>query len=260
MSVLIKDLQKELNFNGNTGIILGSGLGHLAGELTDKISISYNDIDSFPVSTVSGHNSDFVSGFYNDRQLLLARGRFHFYEGHDLETISLPVKVFNDLGVKNIIITNSSGSMNVKNAPGTLMIINGHYDCTFRNDSSIPILREGEEYYNSKMIAKTKILAGKHNINLLQGKYCWTMGPAYETPAEIKFLSNLGGNAVGMSTVPEVEYAKKLKMKILVISALTNFAAGLEDTILTHDDVLFNAKKIGKIFKLLLLKTVNNLD
>tara|TARA_B110000014_G_C20028017_1_gene533717 strand:- start:84 stop:866 length:783 start_codon:yes stop_codon:yes gene_type:complete len=259
MSMLIKDLQKELNFNGNTGIILGSGLGHLAGELKDKISISYNDIKSFPVSTVSGHNSDFVSGFYNDRQLLLARGRFHHYEGHDLETISLPVKVFNDLGVENIIITNSSGSMNVKNPPGTLMIINGHYDCTFRNDSSIPTLREGEEYYNSKMIAKTKILAEKHKINLLQGKYCWTMGPAYETPAEIKFLSNLGGNAVGMSTVPEVEYAKKLKMKILVISALTNFAAGLEDTILTHEDVLLNAKKIGKDFKLLLLKTVNDL-
>jgi len=260
MAVLIKDLQKELNFNGDTGIILGSGLGHLADELTDKTIISYNGIESFPISTVRGHNSDFVSGFYNDSQLLLARGRFHFYEGHDLETISLPVKVFNDLGVKNIIITNSSGSMKVKNLPGTLMIINGHYDCTFRNDSSIPSLKEGEEYYNSKMIAKTKIIAEKHNINLLQGKYCWTMGPSYETPAEIKFLSNLGGDAVGMSTVPEVEYAKRLKMNILVISALTNFAAGIEDTILNHEDVLLNAKKIGKYFKLLLLETVNNLD
>ena len=260
MTVLIKNLQKELNFKGSTGIILGSGLGHLADELTNKISISYNDIESFPISTVSGHNSDFVSGFYNDIQFLLARGRFHFYEGHDLETISLPVKVFNDLGVKNIIITNSSGSMNVKNPPGTLMIINGHYDCTFRNDSSLPSLKEGEEYYNSEMIIKAKIIAEKYNINLLQGKYCWTMGPSYETPAEIKFLSNLGGDAVGMSTVPEVEYAKKLKMKILVISALTNFAAGLEDTILTHEDVLLNAKKIGKDFKLLLLKTVNDLD
>ena len=260
MTVLIKDLQKELKFNGDTGIILGSGLGHLADKLNDKISISYNGIESFPVSTVSGHNSDFVSGFYNDIQLLLARGRFHFYEGHDLETISLPVKVFNDLGVKNIIITNSSGSMKVKNLPGTLMIINGHYDCTFRNDSSIPSLKEGEEFYNSKMIATTKIIAEKHNINLLQGKYCWTMGPSYETPAEIKFLSNLGGDAVGMSTVPEVEYAKRLKMNILVISALTNFAAGIEDTILNHEDVLLNAKKIGKYFKLLLLETVNNLD
>ena len=260
MTVLIKNLQKELNFKGSTGIILGSGLGHLADELTNKISISYNDIESFPISTVSGHNSDFVSGFYKDRQLLLARGRFHFYEGHDLETVALPVKVFNDLGVKNIIITNSSGSMNVKNSPGTLMIINGHYDCTFRSDSCIPPLMEGEEYYNSKIIAKAKILAEKHNINLLQGKYCWTMGPAYETPAEIKFLSSLGGDAVGMSTVPEVEYAKQLKMKVLVISALTNFAAGLEDTILTHEDVLVNAKKIGKEFKLLLLKTVNDLD
>ena len=89
MTVLIKDLQKKLNFNGDTGIILGSGLGHLADELTDITTIPYNGIESFPVSTVSGHNSDFVSGFYNDSQLLLARGRFHFYEGHDLETISL---------------------------------------------------------------------------------------------------------------------------------------------------------------------------
>lgn len=258
--VLIKDLQKKLRFNGDTGVILGSGLGSLADALNEKISISFNDIESFPVSTVSGHNSDFVSGFYDNNQLLLSRGRFHFYEGFDLNTITLPVKVFNQLGVKNIIITNSSGSMNIKNVPGALMIINGHYDCTFIEGSSMPILKEGEEYYNSKMINNAKKAAAKNSIKLLQGKYCWTMGPAYETPAEIKFLSKLGGDTVGMSTVPEIEYAKKLNMNILVISALTNFAAGLKDTILTHEDVLVNAKKIGQDFAKLLLETVINLD
>ena len=258
--VLIKDLQEKLRFNGDTGVILGSGLGSLADALNEKISISFNDIESFPVSTVSGHNSDFVSGFYDNNQLLLSRGRFHFYEGFDLNTITLPVKVFNQLGVKNIIITNSSGSMNIKNVPGALMIINGHYDCTFIEGSSMPILKEGEEYYNSKMINNAKKAAAKNSIKLLQGKYCWTMGPAYETPAEIKFLSKLGGDAVGMSTVPEIEYAKKLNMNILVISALTNFAAGLKNTILTHEDVLVNAKKIGQDFAKLLLETVINLD
>ena len=258
--ILIKDLQEKLRFNGDTGVILGSGLGSLADELNEKISISFNDIESFPVSTVSGHNSDFVSGFYDNNQLLLSRGRFHFYEGFDLNTITLPVKVFNQLGVKNIIITNSSGSMNIKNVPGALMIINGHYDCTFIEGSSMPILKEGEEYYNSKMINNAKKAAAMNSIKLLEGKYCWTMGPAYETPAEIKFLSKLGGDAVGMSTVPEIEYAKKLNMNILVISALTNFAAGLKDTILTHEDVLVNAKKIGQDFAKLLLETVINLD
>ena len=258
--VLIKDLQEKLRFNGTTGIILGSGLGSLADALNEKISISYNDIESFPVSTVSGHNSDFVSGFYDKNQLLLARGRFHYYEGFDLNTITLPVKVFNQLGVKNIIITNSSGSMNIKNAPGTLMIINGHYDCTFIEGSSMPILKEGEGYYNSIMIKKAKKAAAMNSLKLLQGKYCWTMGPAYETPAEIKFFNKLGGDAVGMSTVPEIEYAKKLNMNILVISALTNFAAGIKDTILTHEDVLVNAKKIGQDFAKLLLATVKSLD
>ena len=258
--VLIKDLQEKLRFNGTTGVILGSGLGSIADVLHEKVSISYNDIESFPVSTVSGHNSDFVSGFYDKNQLLLARGRFHYYEGFDLNTITLPVKVFNQLGVKNIIITNSSGSMNIKNAPGTLMIINGHYDCTFIEGSSMPILKEGEGYYNSIMIKKAKKAAAMNSIKLLQGKYCWTMGPAYETPAEIKFFNKLGGDAVGMSTVPEIEYAKKLNMNIPVISALTNFAAGIKDTILTHEDVLVNAKKIGQDFAKLLLATVKSLD
>ena len=258
--VLRRDLKEKLRFSGDTGIILGSGLGRLADALHDKISIPYKNIESFPVSTVSGHNSDFVSGFYDNTQLILARGRFHLYEGFDIDTIALPIIVFNELSVKNIIITNSSGSMKIINVPGTLMIIDGHYDCTFRSDFSIPILKEGEEYYNSKMISRAKMVAEKRNVSLVQGKYCWTLGPAYETPSEIQFLNNLGGDAVGMSTIPEIEYAKKLNMNILVISALTNFAAGVKDAILTHEDVLANAKKMGQDFAKLLLETAKTID
>ena len=252
--VLRKNLQEKLNFSGDTGIILGSGLGTLADALHDKISVPYSNIESFPVSSVIGHNSDFVSGFYDNNQLVLARGRFHLYEGFDLNTITLPVKIFNELGVKNIIITNSSGSIKLKNIPGTLMIIDGHYDCTFRSGYKKPRLKKGEKYYNLKMISVAKKTADKYNINLAQGKYCWTLGPAYETPSEIQFLKKLGGDAVGMSTVPEIEYAKKINMNILVVSALTNFAAGLNASTLTHEDVLVNAKKIGNKFSHLLLE------
>ena len=255
-----KDLKNKLKFSGDIGVILGSGLSPLSDFLNDKRSVKYNDIKGFPISTVRGHNSDFVSGYYKNNQMLLARGRFHFYEGYDLETIVKPIMVFNELGIKNIIITNSSGSMNIINPPGSLMIIDGHYDCTFGLDSSMPLLKSGQEYYNKKMIKVANEVAKQHNLRLLKGKYCWTMGPAYETPAEIYFLKNLGGDVVGMSTVPEVECAKKLDMNILVISALTNFAAGIENTILTHEDVLTNAKKIAKDFSVLLLETINSIN
>jgi len=255
-----KDLNDKLKFNGDTGIILGSGLSHISDSLHDKRSVQYNDIEGFPISTVSGHNSDFISGYYKNNQMLLARGRFHFYEGYDLETIVKPIMIFNELGIKNIIITNSSGSMKIKNPPGSLMIIDGHYDCTFRSDSSMPLLKSGQKYYNNKMIKAANKIANLHNLKLLKGKYCWTMGPAYETPAEIHFLKNLGGDVVGMSTVPEIECAKKLDMNILVISVLTNFAAGMENTILTHEDVLANANKIAKNLSILLLETINSLN
>ncbi len=255
-----KDLNDKLQFNGNTGIILGSGLSPISDFLHDKKSVQYDDIEGFPVSTVSGHNSDFVSGYYKNNQILLARGRFHFYEGYGLEKIVQPIMIFNELGIKNIIITNSSGSMKIKNTPGSLMIIDGHYDCTFRLDSSMPILKDGQKYYNNKMIKIANKIANRHNLKLLKGKYCWMMGPGYETPAEIHFLKKLGGDVVGMSTVPEVECAKKLDMNVLVISALTNFAAGMENTILTHEDVLTNAKNTAKDFSILLLETINSLN
>ena len=139
------------------------------------------------------------------------------------------------------------------------MLIKGHFDSTFLSNSSRPKLKCGEKYYNQEMIDIAFSVAKKNDINLFEGNYCWMPGPAYETPAEIQFLKNLGGDAVGMSTVPEIECAKELNMDVLVFSVLTNFAAGLDDRLLKHEDVLANAKKVENDFGRLIIQTINHI-
>ena len=257
--MLINKINDILKFNGDTGIVLGSGLDHVVKLLKNKYTLPYHNIDSFPQSTVDGHKGEFISGEIGNNQVLLARGRLHYYEGIELEQVIMPIKIFHKLGIKNIIITNSSGSLRLKNSTGSLMLIDGHYDCTFLSDEAVPELIDGESYYNKKMIALALLSAKKTNIDLLLGKYCWMLGPAYETPAEIQFLRSIGGDAVGMSTLPEIEYAKKIGMKIIVISALTNFAAGLKNEVLKHEDVLSNAKKIESNFSKLVEKIIDQI-
>jgi len=258
--IRFNDINNILKFNGKTAIVLGSGLDLSSIELDRRRSLKYNNIKSMPVSSVSGHKSEFISGFYNQKQILISRGRFHFYEGLEIEQITLPIKLFFNLGVKNLIITNSAGSINKNNKPGSLMVINGHFDCTFKNGYSIPQLINGGKYYSKKLINLALDESDKSNILLKKGKYCWTLGPNYETPAEINFFRSFGGDSIGMSTVPEVEFASKLDMNILVISALTNFAAGISDKLLTHEEVLFNANKIQNNFTKLLLGIINNIN
>ena len=161
--------------------------------------------------------------------------------------------------IKNIIITNSSGSMKIKNPPGSLMIIDGHYDCTFRSDSSIPLLKSGQKYYNNKMIKVANKIANLHNLKLLKGKYCWTMGPAYETPAEIHFLKNLGGDVVGMSTVPESIAANHFGVKVGGLSCITNMAAGIKDETLKHEDIKEQALKVMNFFSSLLADAIKKI-
>ena len=258
--VSLNDINNILQFNGKTAIVLGSGLDLSSIELDRKRSLKYENIKSMTVSSVSGHKSEFISGYYNKEQILISRGRFHFYEGLDIEQIILPIKAFFNLGVKNLIITNSAGSINKENKPGSLMVINGHFDCTFKNGYSIPQLKNGDKYYSKKLINLALDESEDSNILLKKGKYCWTFGPNYETPAEINFFRSFGGDSVGMSTVPEIEFASNLDMNILVISALTNFASGISDKLLSHEEVLFNANKIQNNFTKLLLGIINNIN
>ena len=256
---IVDIVRSNLNFNGSDAIMLGSGLGTFAKHLKKKLILPYSKIPGFPQSTVSGHHGELISGYHGERQVVVANGRFHYYEGYDNSTVVLPIRIFNVLGVRNLIITNSSGSITSSNPPGTIMAIKGHFDCTFRNGSDDPDLRSDTRYHDSSMLSIANKVAKNIKINLPQGNYCWTLGPSYETVAEIDYFRQLGGNAVGMSTVPEVQEGANLGMNILVLSVLTNYASGITMSELTHEEVLKTANKTGKNFISLLLGIIAQL-
>ena len=242
----------QTGFNGDTAVILGSGLGGFTDALTDHRIIEYSNIPYYPKSTVEGHSGEMVIGKLEDKDLLVARGRVHCYEGYPREMVVFPIHVFKKCGIEYLIITNSSGSLDKQNDPGTIMVITGHLDCTFHNNIEDPDLIEDEKFHSSHLIAIAESVASTNNIALTTGNYCWTMGPMYETPAEIKYFRSLSGSAVGMSTLPEIEEAGSLGLNVLTLSLLTNFAAGISDQSLTHEEVLINAERSkDKMIKLL---------
>ena len=247
-----KVILDQASFNGNTAVILGSGLGGFTDALTNHKIIEYSNIPHYPRSTVEGHSGEMVIGKLNSKELIVAKGRMHCYEGYSREIVVFPIHVFKECGVENLIITNSSGSLNKTNEPGTIMMITGHLDCTFQDNIEDPDLITDEKFHSSQLISIARSVARKNHIPLAAGNYCWTMGPMYETPAEIKYLRSLNGSAVGMSTLPEIEEAGSLGLNVITLSLLTNFAAGISEQSLTHEEVLTNAERSKqKIIKLL---------
>ena len=222
----------------DTAIILGSGMGAFADRLDNPTNISYKDIPGYPLSTVKGHSGELSVGSIRNIPLILAKGRFHFYEGYDIETITLPVRLFDSLGVKKLIITNAAGSLNLSLPPGRMMILDSHMDCTFRKSVSIPKKHNSKKYHDPSYTRIALDSAKKFGITVSQGTYCWTMGPAYETPDEVSFFQSIGGHAVGMSTVPEIQQAAELDMRLLAISTITNYAAGIINKPLSHEEVI----------------------
>ena len=250
-----KFIKKHINFNGETGIILGSGLGDFTDLLDNKKTLSFSKIPFYPQSNIEGHAGDLISGFIGDKQILVAKGRVHFYEGYSIKNVVFPIQVLKKCGVKNLIITNSSGSLRKEFQPGTIMLIQGYLDCSFRENLADPILKINKKYFSRRLNNLVKKIALKENINLYSGNYCWTLGPAYETPSEIEYFKRLGGSAVGMSTFPEVVEAGRLNLRVLTLSVLTNYAAGLSKFPLTHEEVLKTALKAKNNF----IKILSNL-
>lgn len=186
---------------------------------------------------------------------MIAVGRFHYYEGLDIEEVGLPIKVFNELGCKKIILTNSAGCLQSEWRLGDIMIVTGHYNFTFQQDSKNPTITTGNQFYNKSLI--NQVL--KINPKLKQGNYGWVLGPMYETKAEIENMKNHGVNAVGMSTVPEVIMGNKLNLNLLVLSLMSNYAIGLTDDNLDHQTVLDNSIKYNQNFKLLLIELLTKI-
>jgi purine-nucleoside phosphorylase len=237
------------------GLILGSGLGVLADEITNPVKIPYDSIPDFPVSTVEGHAGQLVFGELNGVEVVAMQGRFHFYEGYSFDKVTFPVRVMKELGVEKLIVTNAAGGINESFSPGDLMIITDHINnmganpLIGPNDSRLGVrFPDMSEAYSRDLANQAKKIASLLNIHVKEGVYVGNTGPVYETPAEIRMFRTLGGDAVGMSTVPEVIVARHAGMKVLGISCISNMAAGILDQPLTHDEVIETTEKVKTDF------------
>lgn len=273
MSNLLKNLDaavaavREAVLEGpapSVGVVLGSGLGTFAEQLSEKKGISYGDIPGFAVSKVSGHAGKLFAGKCGNTPCMVLQGRVHYYEGHPQESVTFAVRTLVRLGVKRLIITNAAGGLS--HPAGTLMLISDHINMLPEHplrgtnlEALGPRFPDMSEAYSSALREKAKECAGKLGVTLAEGVYAAMQGPSYETPAEIQMLRTIGANAVGMSTVPEVIVANHMGAKVLGISCITNAAAGLGTEPLSHDEVKETASEVRPQFEKLLFSLVQAL-
>lgn len=248
-------IESNLDEKPEIGLILGSGLGVLGDEVTEKNIIDYSSIPNFPVSTIEGHKGRFVFGNISNRKVAVMQGRFHFYEGYGMKEVVFPVWVMRSLGIKKLIVTNAAGGVNTSFKPGDLMLIKDHINFMGQNPLMGPNLDSfGTRFpdmsnaYSSSLRDMVKKVSTDLNISVKEGVYISMTGPSYETPAEIRMARILGADAVGMSTVPEVIAANHAGMEIAGISCITNMAAGVLDKPLSHDEVIRTADEVRDKF------------
>ena len=244
--------EKIKDFKPEIGIILGSGLGDFADEF-NSVTVPYNEIPGFERSNVQGHKGQLVFAEINGKKVVMMQGRYHFYEGYSMQTVTYPVKIMKKLGVEKLIITNAAGAVNKSFNPGELMFITDHINFM---GTRFPDM---SEIYSKEFITKAENIAKRLNIKYQKGVYAATTGPSYETPAEIKMYSILGADAVGMSTAPEAIVANYCGLKVLGISCLTNYAAGVSSNPLNHQEVIDTANKVKDNFKCILLEVLKNI-
>lgn len=225
-------------------VVLGSGAGDLSSAVERPRMLSWQEIPGFPGSTVPGHAGQLVAGTLAGKPVLLQSGRFHLYEGHAAAIAALPVRLFAELGIPLLILTNAAGGIRPGLRPPALMLLSDHLNLTWQNPLAGRLV-PGEQRFPDmsepydrglRMLARDCALA--QGISLEEGVYAGVLGPSYETPAEIRMLRRLGADAVGMSTVPEVIVARARGMRVLALSTITNLAAGISPVRLSHDDVL----------------------
>lgn len=259
-------IKNKLTTKPELGLVLGSGLGVLAEEIENPVVIPYNQIPSFPESTVSGHKGQLVIGLLEGKQVLAMQGRFHFYEGYTMQQVTFPIRVMKELGIESIIVTNAAGGINENFKPGDLMLITDQIN----NMGTCPLIGPNDEQlgarfpdmssaYDKEYLQLAREAAEALGLSVQSGVYVGNTGPAYETPAEIRMLRTWGGDAVGMSTVPEVMIANHAKMRVLGISCISNMAAGILDQPLTHDEVIETTDKVKQDFLRFVKKIIHTL-
>jgi purine-nucleoside phosphorylase len=244
-------LLEQTSLRPKIGIVLGSGLGTFADELTDAVRVPYTQIPSFPHATAIGHAGQMVFGKAGDIAVAAMQGRVHLYEGYSANEVAFPIRVLARMGIRALIVTNAAGGINTKYQQGALVVISDHINLQGQN----PLVGMNDESFGPRFPDMTQaywkpyremaLHAGQRlGKTLHEGIYAGLLGPSYETPAEIRYLRAIGADLVGMSTIPEVIAAQHMGIKVLAISCVTNMAAGILNAPLNHQEVLDTAERV----------------
>jgi len=260
-------IRTRANADLSVGVVLGSGLGAFGDDLSQSVSIRYDEIPGFAQATVEGHAGRLVIGSAEGVTVAAMQGRFHFYEGYSLEDVTFPIRVLKLVGVHTLILTNAAGSLNTEFTPGSLMIISDHINLMGVN----PLIGPNDERFGPRfpdltstydpelqsiVIEEAKVLG----LDMRRGVYAALSGPSYETPAEIHMVRTLGADAVGMSTVPEAIVARHMDMRVIGISCITNLAAGVSSRPVDHSQVIATGERVRSEFTELLKRVVKRLQ
>ena len=232
-----------------TAIILGTGLGQLASEITDALEIPYSDIPNFPVSTVEGHSGKLIFGKLGGVDIMAMKGRFHFYEGYSMKEVTFPVRVMYELGIKTLFVSNASGGMNPQFSIGDIMVITDHinlfpeHPLRGKNFPTGPRFPDMHEPYDLSLVAQADAIAKEKGIKLQHGVYVGVQGPTFETPSEYRMYHIMGGDAIGMSTVPEGIVARHCGIRVFGVSVITDLGGFDEAVEVSHEEVQQAANK-----------------
>ena len=252
-------LLSQTSLRPRVGMILGSGLGGLADELTEATRVPYSEIPNFPISTAIGHAGRMVIGHAGNVPIAAMQGRIHLYEGYSAQQVTFPIRVFGRMGIRALVLTNAAGGINLDYKQGALVVISDHINLQGRN----PLVGVNDDRFGLRYPDMTQAYsmayremaleeARKLGLSVHQGVYAAMLGPSFETPAEIRFLRTIGADLVGMSTIAEVVTARHMDLKVLAISCVTNMAAGILDQVLTHEEVLETGERVKGDFTALL--------
>ena len=260
LDAAVAAVRGRVDASPEVALILGSGLGRLAEAANETTVVPVSDIPDYPESTVEGHHGQLVFGGLEETRVVFVQGRVHLYEGYPVQQIAMPVRLVHALGADRLLVTNSAGGINRTFDPGTLMFITGHLNMAFASPGvgagAVPARQQADDaapgpFYDPAWTNRAEQVALDLGVDARRGTYAWTLGPSYETKAEVRALEHLGADAVGMSTVPEVLQAHRLGMTVLGLSTITNPAAGLAAGALDHDEVLEVSERVrGDLMRL----------
>lgn len=254
-------IKSKTSIQPEIGIILGTGLGNLGESIENPEYLPYTEIPDFPQSTVKGHKGRFIFGTLSGKKVVAMQGRFHFYEGYDMKEVTFPIRIMKELGINLLILSNAAGGMNPNFKVGDIMIINDHINMMPTNplmgpniDELGPRFPDMSEPYDLSLVKKMKEIAAKEDIKIHEGVYVGVSGPCFETPSEYRAFRIIGGDAIGMSTVPEVIAARHGEIKCFGCSVITDMGGGEIAEKVSHEEVLEAASKaepiLTKLFKL----------